>query len=214
MSYLMLKLRWLFALLAMLPALQAPAATPAETLARFVDGTRTLTARFEQLQTDDAGRQIASSTGRLWLERPGRFRWSYETPYEQLLVSDGETIWMYDPDLQQVTLRDADEMLAGTPAALLSRTLALQEGFRVEDLGGEGALQALRLTPKDDQADFESIELWLQGERPERMIFFDTLGGRTDVTFTAVSVNPSIDDELFTFEPPPGVEVVSATPGS
>src|ERR1044071_8218984 len=101
------------------------AETADEVLKRFVDGAQTVTARFEQVQRDEDGKTVQTSSGRMWLARPasaargtGKFRWSYEKPYEQLMVCDGDRIWMYDPDLAQVTVRPAQEALSGTPAEL------------------------------------------------------------------------------------------------
>lgn len=182
-----------------------------DVLSRFMGGARTLSADFTQLQQDDAGQEIARSSGHMWLQRPGLFRWSYQRPYEQLLICDGDKVWLYDPDLAQVTVRDATQMLAGTPAALLSQSASLEQAFDVETLPQEEGQSRLRLTPKSAEADFESIDLWLQDNHPTRMLFTDTLGGTTDVRFTSVEVNQAIDAERFRFQPPSGVEIVDAT---
>jgi chaperone LolA len=188
----------------------ARAVTPDEALARFVDATRTLSADFEQSQTDDSGRLLSHSTGHLWLERPGKFRWSYDKPYEQLVVCDGDKVWMYDKDLAQVTARPAGSALSGTPAALLAQTTVMRDAFNIEDLGGSGGLRALRLTPKSADAEFQSIELWLTNDKPERMMFTDPLGGKTEVKLHQLQVNQAIDPKLLQFTPPPGVEVVDS----
>ncbi|HUS24157.1 MAG TPA: outer membrane lipoprotein chaperone LolA [Candidatus Binatia bacterium] len=185
----------------------AHAAAPDE-LQGFVEGTKSLSARFEQVQTDERGREIQKSSGRLDLQRPGRFRWSYEKPYEQLIVCDGETLWLYDPDLRQVTVRPAGATLQGTPAQLLTDRAALERHFRVERT--TGADPHLRLLPKSKEGDFTSMELWLAGGVPQRMRFHDQLGGQTEVRFTAVQRNAALDAARFRFVVPKGVDVVQA----
>lgn len=191
-----------------------------DALRRFVDGVQTLSATFEQTQKDERGEVLQASTGRVWLSRPrgaegtGRFRWSYETPYEQLLVCDGTSIFLYDPDLAQVTVRPAGETLAGTPAELLSRPGLLDRQFTLADGGLDGASRIVKLTPKAKDGDFRSIELWLRDGTPVRMRFSDALGGTTDVEFGDVKVNAVADEALFRFKPPKGAEVIQADPPS
>lgn len=187
------------------------AGSPQAELKQFVDGVDALQADFSQVQTDERGKQISSSTGHMWLSRPGRFRWAYRTPYQQLMVCDGRKIWLYDPDLAQVTVRSAGEALQGTPAALLSQRAALSDQFTLEDAGSEGAAQGVRLKPKTTDSDFKSITLWLIDGVPSRMQFLDHLGGSTNVMFSKVEANQKIDDKQFRFDLPKGVEVVDAT---
>ena len=177
-------------------------------LKRFVDGVQTLSAAFTQVQTDDKGKTTASSAGHMWLARPGRFRWSYETPYQQLIVCDGQKIWLYDQDLAQVTVRPSAEALKDTPAELLSQRILLSDAFVLEDGGVKGKLHLVRLKPRSGDSDFKSIELSLDGGTPARMKFFDQLGGTTDVAFSSVSVNQKLDETQFRFAPPKGTEVI------
>lgn len=180
-------------------------------LQKFLDGVQSLNGTFEQVQKDEKGNVTQSSSGQFWLQRPGKFRWSYEKPYQQLLVCNGKTIWLFDPDLAQVTVREAKPALAGTPAELLSQRAALAERFKAEDLGAEGGAQHLRLTPKSSDGDFKSIEMWLRGGVPERLRFDDPLGGSTDVKFTELKTNAPIDAAQFGFTVPKDVEIVQAS---
>ena len=183
--------------------------TAQDQLKRFVDGVQTLQADFTQVQSDDKGQQLSLTTGHMWLSRPGKFRWAYQTPYKQLMVCDGRKIWFYDPDLSQVTVRPVDATLRGTPADLLSQKATLTDGFNLEDGGIDGGSHLIRLKPKSQDSDFKAIELWLSADgAPLRMKFLDQLGGNTDVSFTQIVSNKKIDDAQFRFTPPKGVEVV------
>lgn len=184
------------------------AASADEELRQFVDKVNTLQGRFVQTQLDEHGELVSSGAGMVAISRPGRFRWSYDQPYEQLMVCDGQTIWAYDPDLAQVTVRPAGETLAGTPAELLAQKGKLAENFTTKDLGEKNGLRIVALEPKSEQSDFKSIELWLKAGVPQRLRFSDPLGGITEVELRDVKVNLAIDDQQFRFTPPEGVEVV------
>jgi outer membrane lipoprotein carrier protein len=201
-------MRRAFAGLLLAVSWDASAGTSADQLQQFVEGVSGLSAHFEQVQKDERGKVLQQSSGKLWLQRPGKFRWSYEKPYEQLMVCDGETLWLYDPDLAQVTVRPAGATLQGTPAQLLTDKTALQRHFRVESTGGVDS--HLRLLPKSKDSDFKSVELWLDQGAPSRMRFHDQLGGETDVKFSALQRKGETDAKLFRFVVPKGVEVVEA----
>jgi len=183
--------------------------TAQDELKRFVDGVQTLQADFTQIQVDDKGKQLSMTTGHMWLSRPGKFRWSYQKPYQQLMVCDGKKIWFYDSDLSQVTVRPVDATLRGTPADLLSQKATLSDGFNLEDGGVDGGNHLIRLKPKSQDSDFKAIELWLSvGGAPTRMKFLDQLGGNTDVSFSQIVTNKKIEDAQFHFTAPKGVEVI------
>lgn len=200
--------RLLLALSLVWLAAPAPAAD-APSLTAFSASVHNFEAHFTQLQKDEHGQTMSQSFGLFQLSRPGKFRWKYERPYEQLIVCDGERIWTYEPDLRQVTVRPSADALSGTPAALLSSHTALQDEFHIEDRGVAQGLQALRLTPKAD-ADFSSIDLWTRDGVPVRMVFVDTLGGSTEVRFDDIRINGKLDAAAFSFKPPKGVEVVES----
>jgi outer membrane lipoprotein carrier protein len=189
----------------------ASAATPeTDALQRFVDKVESLSATFDQVQKDENGHVLQVSTGRLWLQRPAKFHWRYEKPYEQLVVCDGKQLWQYDPDLKQALVRPAGGTLEGTPAQLLTDRASLEKHFKVEPAGTEEGAQKLRLLPKATDGDFKSVELWLKDGVPSRMRFHDPLGGVSEVTFGDVKTNVPLEARLFRFEPPKGVEVISA----
>lgn len=202
----------------LLGSLSASAAG-ADPLRQFVDTVSTLSATFEQVQTDEDGRILQTSSGEVFLERAasagdaGRFRWSYLKPYVQLLVCDGDTIWMYDPDLAQVTARPAAQTLAGTPAELLSRRGVLDQQFTQTLVGVEDGAQHLRLAPKSADSEFREIELWLKNGVPQRMRFKDPLGGSNEIRFSATQTNTALDSKLFRFDIPKGVDVVRSDAG-
>lgn len=198
------------------PAAPPPADAGIAALRAFVDHVATFTADFSQTQTDAQGKIIQQQSGQVWLERAndkggqGRFRWAYEKPYAQLLVCDGKRIWVYDPDLEQVTVRSASQALAGSPAELLAQRAALTDAFIVTAGEATHGEQHVELTPKDPQSDFRSVALDLKDGAPVRMVFHDQLGNATEVAFTNVKTNVKIPDKQFKFTPPKGVAVVGA----
>jgi outer membrane lipoprotein carrier protein len=198
----------------LLAANPARAASAEEELRQFVENVRTLNGRFVQTQTDEHGELVSSGAGMVSIARPGKFRWSYDQPYEQLMVCDGQTIWAYDPDLKQATKRPAGETLAGTPAELLAQKAKLAENFTTRDLGEKEGLRVVSLEPKSDQSDFKSIELWLKAGVPQRLRFSDPLGGSTLVELRDLKVNVPIAEAQFQFTPPKGVEVVEGVAGA
>lgn len=204
-------MRALIASLLLLSSFAVQAETPEQALARFVDGVQSLQAEFTQTQTDEQGETLSSSTGSMALARPGKFRWEYQTPTPQLIVTDGSKLWLYDRDLQQVSIRPAVEALQGTPAALLSQKQSLTEAFQLSDAGEDLGVRKLRLVPKAKDGDFQSVELWLKGGTPVRMLFRDQLGGATDIRFSSIQTNGRIATSQFQFQPPKGVEVIDST---
>lgn len=190
----------------------AQAESAEAALARFLDGVTSYQANFTQVQTDERGLKIQSSTGTMALSRPGKFRWQYAAPAEQLIVTDGSKLWLYDQDLKQVTIRPAEEALQGTPAALLSQKKTLTETFTVSDEGEADGVRKLKLVPKSKESDFQDVSLWLRAAAPVRMVFRDTLGGATDISFLQGKTNGKLDAGLFRFTPPKGVEVIDSQP--
>jgi outer membrane lipoprotein carrier protein len=204
-------MRVALALALSLAAGAASAAAPKDALQKFVEKVDTLSAQFEQVQKDEKGEVTQQSSGKLWLSRPGKFKWAYEKPYVQLMVCNGARLWLYDPDLSQVTVRPAGASLQGTPVQLLTDRAALEKQFRIEDLGRDGPAQKLRLTPRAAESDFKSVQLWLADGVPQRMQFFDQLGGSSEVSFSAIHVNDRLESALFEFVPPKGTEVIEGS---
>jgi outer membrane lipoprotein carrier protein len=179
-----------------------------ERLTRFLDGLDTMEAAFIQTLIDPRGELIEESRGTLWLSRPGRFRLHYRNPYEQLYVADGEKIWMYDRDLEQVTVKPQADALGSTPAMLLSTTEPLRNNFAITELGEHEGFQWLELKPLAAESNFDFVRLALEGEVLRAMEMVDGFGQTTRLYFETVKTNPALAEEKFTFQPPPGVDVI------
>lgn len=210
-----MKPAWLAAMAALLPfaaVADAPAdARAAERLDAALQGVSGLRAEFRQSVTDASGQLTESAEGSVSLSRPGRFRWDYRVP-PQLVVSDGTTVWFYDVDLAQVTVRSASETLAGTPALLLAGRGDLGASFEIADGGEEDGLSWSRLTPKGADGDFRELRVGIAGDELRRMVLIDRLGQTTRLEFSRVERNPRFDAGAFAFTPPPGVDVVGRAP--
>ncbi len=178
----------------------------------YVAALRTLRAEFRQEVSDASGAVREQADGVLALAKPGRFRWDYRNPSEQLLVSDGETVWLYDVDLAQVTVRSVGQSLSNTPAMLLSGTGNVDETFDVKADGSADGLDWVQLEPKLDDTDFRSVRLGFAGKELLRMELSDRLGQTTRIQFTRIERNPVLEPGLFSFTPPAGVDVVGAAP--
>lgn len=174
----------------------------------FITNVITLQGRFEQSLIDTEGIVVEESSGTLELERPARFRWSYNEPYEQWLIADGRNVWSYDLDLQQVTVKPQQQALANTPALLLGGSEDALEQFNFGGTTVEEVTTWVRLEPKNSDNGFNRIELGFIDEKLQRMIFFDNLEQTTLVALHDVIINESIDAERFEFYVPAGVDVV------
>lgn len=171
-----------------------------------------LQAEFRQTVTDADGRLVERAEGTMSLARPGRFRWDYRIP-EQLIVSDGTTVWFHDVGLEQVTIRPAAEMIVGTPAMLLAGEGDLKAEFEIADGGLADGLAWSLLTPRRTDGDFRSLRLGFAGGELRRMVLLDRLGQITELTFERVLRNPRLKGSQFSFTPPAGVDVVGRAPG-
>lgn len=188
----------------------ATAESAAERVDRYLSGVETLRADFSQEVLDAAGMLREEAAGTLAMQKPGRFRWDYRTPSPQLLVSDGKTVWLYDMDLEQVTLRKADQALSATPASLLSGRGKVSDSFTAIDGGRVDGLEWVVLTPRLDDTDFREFRLGFSQGQPARMELTDRLGQVTRIRFSSVELNPQLPDGLFTLDIPAGVDVVGS----
>jgi outer membrane lipoprotein carrier protein len=183
---------------------------------RFLDGLQGLQAQFHQTLTDSKGLVTNQSAGTLVIRRPNRFRWDYREPNEQLIVADGTRIWLYDKDLEQVTVRRVDESLSATPAMLLSGEGTLADNFKATQAQQEGDIQWVRLEPKRNDTDFKWVRLGFAGEALKFMQLADKLGQTTTLEFSKFERNPPLDPSQFVFDVPPGADVIgdasNATP--
>lgn len=206
----MIRMRYWLAALALLSTLAGTAvAGGRDDLAAFSNGLKGLDGRFEQKLYDLDGRLKETSKGRVAVSAPRLFRWEYATPYEQLIVADGEKVWVFDPDLDQVTVRPQGPEEQNSPLAALVDPAKLERDYNVRDGGEEGGLSWLLLSPRNsEQASFSSARLGFRGQALARMEVVDTLGQRTELVFSGWTRNPSFDRGTFRFVPPAGVDVV------
>ena len=181
----------------------ARAETP-DLVQQFFSGLRTLQADFDQRVVDSNNQLLQSSQGHMWIMRPGRFRWDYETPYRQQLVADGQRLWSYDEDLEQVTVQAAAEVLTATPAMLLSGDQPLDDVFNIQASGPD----SVQLTPKSDDSNVTGLQLYFAGKLLQRITAQDNFGNTTTLTFFNLERNPELQATLFHFKPPAGADVV------
>jgi chaperone LolA len=174
----------------------------------FLQGLQSLQAQFKQTLTDRNGQALEQASGTLAISRPDRFRWDYRDPNEQLIVADGSRIWLYDADLQQVTVRKLDDTLSATPAMLLSGQGNLQDNFNVMQASQDGGVFWVRMEPKRDDTDFKWVRLGFDGAVLKFMELADKLGQTTHLEFAQVERNPALDPSRFTFTVPPGADVI------
>lgn len=186
----------------------AASAATLERLRAFVHDTQTARASFSQTVTDRNGRLKQQASGEFAISRPGKFRWSVDKPYQQLLVGDGERVWIYDPDLNQVVKRRADQALGTTPAALLAGRDDVERAFDWQDLPPADGLEWLGATPKDKESSFTEIRLGFDGAALAALDILDNFGQRTRIKLSKLERNPKLAPDLFKFTPPKGADVV------
>ena len=179
-----------------------------DRLHAFVRDTQTMRAAFTQTVSDAAGRQVAQASGEFVISRPGRFRWSVEKPYKQLLVGDGQRVWIYDEDLNQVVVRNNDRALGTTPAALLAGKEDVERAFEWQSLPEADGLEWLGATPKDRDSAFSELRLGFDANGLAALQVMDNFGQRTLIRLSKLERNPKLAVELFRFTPPAGADVV------
>ena len=183
-------------------------ANGAATLDAFLGDVHALTAEFRQeLWTADQ-RLLQTETGTLSLRRPNRFRWIYREPTELTVVADGTQLWIYDIELAQVTVAPLDTTVESSPAMLLSGDSSVRDDFDVVQTYTLDGLEWVKLEPKTAGADFRSVQIGFNGTAPRRLELVDGLNQVTRIEFVDLAVNPVIDDAVFEFEPPAGVDVI------
>jgi outer membrane lipoprotein carrier protein len=183
-------------------------ATPATDVEKYLAGLATWSADFTQTIDDGHGKVLRSAAGKLYLQRPGKFRWDYTEPSEQLVLADGKQIWFYDKDLAQANVRNADSTLASTPASLLSGGGSVSSQFDIKALPRSGGLEWFQLVPKHPDTDFQLVRIGFDKGELASMFLADKLGQVTQLTFTHPSRNATFAADLFSFTPPPGVDVI------
>ena len=200
-----------------LTAVGAPVAvnansSPAITVERYLSGLATWSADFAQAIEDNRGKVLRQASGHLYLQRPGKFRWDYTQPSEQLVLADGKQLWFYDKDLAQANVRDMSANLAGTPAMLLSGAGSVAEQFTITALSSDEGLEWFQLIPKHADTDFQAVRIGFRKSELARLLLADKLDQVTRLSFSQAKRNVTLAPELFVFTPPAGVDVIGRDP--
>jgi outer membrane lipoprotein carrier protein len=205
-------LRYFVAIAAMLLPFSLIAADSAtEKLNIFVQTVVTFKANFKQMVLAPDGKLMEEAEGQFVLERPGKFRWDYAQPYPQHIVADGERIWFYDVDLEQVTVKSQLEALVDTPATLLSGESMPEDKYVLTDMPSDDGLLWVELIPKDVESNFQTVALAFDQQGLRQMIMRDSFDQRTRLVFSQQVENPVLADDEFVFIPPEGIDVVGET---
>ena len=183
-----------------------------DTIRHYLAGLTSLQAGFHQevVYADNILQQV--SDGQMWIQRPGKFRWDYETPYRQLIVADGERLWTYDEDLEQATVQPVDAALSSTPAMLLSGFRPLEEVMRWAETGSPDGKTWYRLDPKQEDAAVEEVQIAFEGGQLAIIEVRDSFGNHTRIRFSDITRNQSIDPGRFRIQLPPGTDIIGDTP--
>ena len=184
------------------------AQTGIERLENFLNEVGSLQAQFEQTLFDEDLNRLEDSSGAMYLQRPGRFRWDYATPYVQSIMSNGETLWLYDSELAQVTIKNL-EAASSSPSMLLTSDEPLENHFEIAELPGDGGVVWVQLTPKSLEASFSVIRIAFADADLRTMELIDSFGQMTQINFLDVEKNTDLAADFFDFTVPEGVDVIS-----
>lgn len=179
-----------------------------DALERFTRGLQGLDGQFTQQVFDAKGRQKETNSGRVAMAAPNRLRWEYIKPYPQLVLADGKTVWVYEPDLNQVSKRAQDIEQASSPLALLLTPARLERDFVVREAGNSDGVDWLEITPRRADAAFKSARLGFAQGQLARLDYTDALDQRTVIAFSGWTRNPAFAADTFKFVPPKGVDVI------
>jgi chaperone LolA len=202
-----MRMRLWLATLLLVPGLAAAAGI--DTLKTYLRDTSSASARFTQVVYDRNMRKLQETSGTMYFARPGRIRWAYEKPYEQLIVGDGAKLWVYDKDLNQVTVKAIGQAIGGSPAALLAGSNDIEKDFRITPSGTKDGLDWLEATPRSSESTFQKVRMGFGASGLEAMDLLDGFGQLTVVRFDRVERNPKLSPERFQFAPPKGADVIS-----
>jgi chaperone LolA len=182
-------------------------------LDKYLAEFNTLEASFSQELADEKGAVRQRSQGKVYLQRPGKFRWEYQKPYEQLIVADGKKVWIYDKDLEQVTAKPLHAAIGNTPALLLGGQVNIEKEFTISEDGRKEGLQWLTLKPQGKENQYSDIRLGFEGSTLRNMELHDNFGQTTRIRFAEEQRNKKLAPSLFEFKPPAGVDVMDASEG-
>jgi outer membrane lipoprotein carrier protein len=186
----------------------ALAATPGEQLKAFLSGLRTLESEFQQTLFDENLKLLEESRGLFFLQRPRRFRWDYRVPQAQLIVADGEKVWIYDRELAQVTVQTMGDTLGATPALLLSSDEPIEKNFEISNLSDQSGLAWVGLKSRVKDPSFVYIRVGFENGELRAMELTDNFGQLTKLEFSNIIRNAPIISDAFEFKPPDGVDVI------
>jgi outer membrane lipoprotein carrier protein len=178
------------------------------SLKNFYKQTQALRANFLQLVTDRQGRKVQEVHGEMLLKRPNKFRWDYNQPFEQQIVSDGDKVWLYDIELAQVTVRPLGKALGSSPAALLAGDSNLEKNFKLHNVSSEDGIDWVSAKPNNEESGFEKILIGFKHDQLQEMQLVDSFGHQTKIIFSKLENNPVINNQIFLFKPPANVDVV------
>jgi outer membrane lipoprotein carrier protein len=204
----MKKLVFSLMLFALVLLSQAAMADGVASLRDFFNNTTTMRAQFSQVVNDNKGRKVQEVDGTMQLQRPNKFRWDYKKPYEQQIVSDGKQVFLFDTELQQVTIRELSKTLGSSPAAMLAGGEAVEKSFTLKNATRKDGLTWVLAIPKDKESGFDRVLLGFKADKLRKMELYDSFNHITHITFDAVERNPILVDSTFLFTPPKGVDVV------
>lgn len=174
----------------------------------YIQGTQSLRAEFHQTVSGSRKSTKQEASGNVLIQRPGKFRWIYSKPYEQLVVGDGVKLWLYDKDLAQVTVKRLDQALGSSPAALLAGSNDLEKSFKLRDIGQKDQLEWLEATPKGSDSTFEWVKMGFADNELKLVELRDNFGQTTVIRLSKLERNPKLESSLFKFTPPAGVDVI------
>jgi len=184
-------------------------AAPTDELLSKLQKLESMKGQFEQMVLDQGGTHMQEAEGEFQVARGNRFYWSTAMPFEQLAVSDGSTVWVYDKDLEQVVVRPLSQDLGQTPALLFGGNPAdVAEAFAISERSREGESVTYRLKPKGSDPLFDQLDVTFEGDKPRSMRLQDALGQQTVIDFRDLMINTGIDAALFNFVPPEGTDVI------
>jgi outer membrane lipoprotein carrier protein len=181
-----------------------------DRLERFFEEVRSLEAKFMQKVFGEDGRLVQASSGRVQIMRPGRFRWEYRQPDAQLILADGEKLWIYDSELEQATVKTIETALGAAPIMLLTGERPLADEFEIKPVERRDGLEWVKLRPKVQDTEFSRVILGLDEEGVKRMILHDQFGQTTVIRLLNVRTNPELSPDTFKFDPPIGTDVLKA----
>ena len=198
----------LAALLLALSPVMALAADATTQLRQFISTVHSATGEFTQQTVNASGQGRPAQSGKFSFKRPGMFKWDVKKPYEQLIVSDGRSVYQYDPDLAQVTQRSVDQSIGASPAAILFGSGSLDEAFVISALPAKDGLSWLRAIPRTTGAGFTHVDMGFKNNAPVRLDVLDAFGQTTRIGLNHIVANPALAANEFKFVPPEGVDVV------